>query len=102
MEFDENIIYILPKQDKPVKVIFDDNRYEINHKEGLEFEIVDHNPDIKKYLTAVEIRVGLGLRVRDFILKEIQENEYIKENFKLNIRRYNRWWYGIYFDKKED
>ncbi len=50
----------------------------------------------------VEISVGLMLRVRDFVLKEMQENEYIKENFKLNIRRYNRWWYGVYFDKKED
>lgn len=50
---------------------------------------------------AVEIQVGLKIRTRDFILREIQENEYIKENFKLNIRRLNRWWYSVYFDKKD-
>jgi hypothetical protein len=44
--------------------------------------------------------VGLKVEVRDNVLKEIQEEEYIKENFKLNIRRLNRWWYSVYFDKK--
>ena len=99
---DENTIYILPKQDKPVKVIFDDNRYKINYKDGLEFEIIDTQPSFKNFLTIVEIKEGLKIKVRDFILKEIQEEEYIKENFKLNIRRLNRWWYSIYFDKRED
>ena len=50
----------------------------------------------------VKIQVGLKITTRDFILKELQENEYIRENFKLNIKRLNRWWYSVYFDKKED
>jgi hypothetical protein len=43
---------------------------------------------------------GLKIEVRDTILDQIQENQFIKDNFQLNIRRLNRWWYSIYFDKK--
>jgi len=50
----------------------------------------------------VEVKHGLKLEIRDSLLKIIQEEEYIKNNFKLNIRRINRWWYSVYFDKKED
>lgn len=46
------------------------------------------------------MKAGLKVEVRDNALKEIQAEEYIKENFKLNIKRLNRWWYSVYFDKK--
>lgn len=47
----------------------------------------------------IEVRHGLKLEIRDSLLKIIQEEEYIKNNFKLNIRRINRWWYSVYFEK---
>ena len=47
----------------------------------------------------VEVKHGLKLEIRDSLLKIIQEEEYIKNNFKLNIRRINRWWYSVYFEK---
>lgn len=53
-------------------------------------------------LRSVKVKVGLGIKCRDFVLKELQDQEYIKENFKLNIRRLNRWWYSVYFDNKEN
>lgn len=49
----------------------------------------------------IEVKAGLKVEVRDNVLKEIQAEEYIEENFKLNIKRLNRWWYSVYFDKKE-
>lgn len=49
----------------------------------------------------VKIEKGLKVEIRDNTLKEIQADEYIKENFKLNIKRLNRWWYSVYFDNKE-
>lgn len=47
----------------------------------------------------VEVKDGLKLEIRDNLLKIIQEEEYIKNNFKLNIKRINRWWYSVYFEK---
>ena len=47
----------------------------------------------------MEVKHGLKLEIRDSLLKIIQEEEYIKNNFKLNIRRINRWWYSVYFEK---
>jgi hypothetical protein len=53
-------------------------------------------------IRAIEINVGTKIECRDFKLKELQENEYIKSNFKLNIKRLNRWWYSVYFDNKQE
>lgn len=50
----------------------------------------------------VKVEHGLKVEIRDSLLKIIQEEDYIKNNFKLNIKRINRWWYSVYFDKKED
>ena len=47
----------------------------------------------------VEVKHGLKLEIRDSLLKIIQEEEYIKNNFKLNVKRLNRWWYSVYFEK---
>jgi hypothetical protein len=43
---------------------------------------------------------GLKLEVRESIYEKIKDEPYIQENFKLNVRRLNRWWYSIYFEKK--
>lgn len=50
------------------------------------------------FIKAVKVEKGLKVDVRDYILKQWQEEPYIKENFKLNIKRLNRWWYSVYFD----
>ena len=51
-------------------------------------------------MRAVKIEVGLKVNVRDFVLEILKNEPYIIDNFKLNIRRLNRWWYSIYFDNK--
>lgn len=59
--------------------------------------------DDSNKLVAVEaLRVGLKLEVRENELKKLQNNECIREYFKLNIKRLNRWWYSVYFDEKPD
>ena len=50
----------------------------------------------------IEVKVGLKVEVRDNVLKQIQDEKYIADNFKLNIKRLNRWRYSVYFDKKEN
>jgi hypothetical protein len=47
----------------------------------------------------VPIEKGLKIKVMEQKLKELQEEPYIKDNFKLNIKRLNRWWYSVYFDE---
>lgn len=51
-------------------------------------------------LHGIPIEVGLKIEVRDTIYNELKNNKYIRDNFKLNVRRLNRWWYSIYFDIK--
>ena len=38
--------------------------------------------------------------VRDYYLEELKTNKIIQDNFNLNIKRLNRWWYSVYFDPK--
>ena len=45
--------------------------------------------------------VGLKVKVRENILELLKETIYIQKNFKLNIKRLNRWWYSVYFDEKK-
>ncbi len=52
-------------------------------------------------IRAVELKVGLKIRCRDYMLAKIKNETYIQENFKLNIKRLNRWWYSVYFAEKE-
>lgn len=47
-----------------------------------------------------KIEVGLKFNCRDYVLIELQDNHYIQQNFKLNIKRLNRWWYSVYVDTK--
>jgi hypothetical protein len=49
---------------------------------------------------AEEIKVGLKVEVREDIVSTLKNNEYIKDHFKLTVKRLNRWWYSVYFDKK--
>ncbi len=48
---------------------------------------------------AVPLQVGLKVKAREDALNKIKNEIYIQKNFKLNIKRLNRWWYSIYFDK---
>ena len=50
-----------------------------------------------KKVFGCELKNGVKVEVRDFILKEMQSNEYITSRFQLNIKRINRWWYSVYF-----
>jgi len=55
----------------------------------------DKNNNIKY---AVPITHGLKVEMRDYIYEEIINNQWINENFKLNVKRMNRWWYSVYFE----
>jgi hypothetical protein len=48
----------------------------------------------------VEVKHGLKVEVRDKVLEIIKNHQYVKENFDLNIKRLNRWWYSVYFKDK--
>lgn len=63
----------------------------------MELFVIDDNNEKK----IVEIKKGLKVEVNEKVLKQIQDEKYIADNFKLNIKRLNRWRYSIYFDKKE-
>lgn len=64
----------------------------------MELFVIDGNNEKK----IVEIKKGLKVDVDENVLKQIQDEKYITDNFKLNIKRINRWLYSVYFDKKED
>jgi len=46
------------------------------------------------------IRVGLKVEVSEDVMNTIKEHPYIQNNFKLNIKRLNRYRWSIYFDEK--
>lgn len=48
-----------------------------------------------------ELRVGLKISCREGTLNRLKNEPYIQENFKLNIKRLNRWWYSVYFAEKD-
>lgn len=54
----------------------------------------------KKDFNCYPVEIGLKIKVRDFIYEQIINDTIIMENFKLNVKRLNRWWYSVYFDKK--
>jgi hypothetical protein len=60
-------------------------------------DYVYHNKD---YAQCVPLKVGLKVRVNEQHLLELQSSEYIQSNFKMNIKRLNRWYWSVYFDKK--
>jgi hypothetical protein len=48
----------------------------------------------------LELIPGLKLEVNEKVLNNLVNEPYIQENFKLNIKRLNRWRYSVYFAKK--
>ena len=59
---------------------------------GMNIEKVDE-------IYGARLQVGLEVKVRENVLNRIKNNTYIQENFKLNIKKLNRWSYSIYFDE---
>lgn len=62
-------------------------------------ESLDTKRSKEHFVHAVEVGVGMKLEVRDYFLEELKNMPNIKDKFKLNIRRLNRWWYIVYFDE---
>lgn len=58
--------------------------------------VFNYTPDKKGY-TVVPLKVGTKIECRDFILEKIKNEPFIQDNFKLNVKRLNRWWYSVYF-----
>lgn len=57
-----------------------------------------HDRDNKVY--AVKLEVGLEVEVNESVLNTIKNEPYIQNNFRLNIKRLNRYRWSVYFDKK--
>jgi len=62
----------------------------------------DNSHKNNNYQKIVPLEIGLKLTVNKEFLETLELNEYIKSNFKLNIKRLNRWYWSIYFDEKHD
>lgn len=52
-------------------------------------------------IPVVKLEDGLKIECREDILEYLQSHPYVQDNFNLNIKRLNRWWYSIYFEKKD-
>ena len=62
------------------------------------FTVVDVVEGLEHF-RAIPLMVGTKIECREDILNNLKNEQYIQENFKLNIIRKNRWWYSVYFDK---
>jgi hypothetical protein len=63
--------------------------------------ILNESFNLEKNPLTIKIEEGLKIEARESIYESLKNNPYIQNNFKLNVKRLNRWWYSIYFDKKE-
>lgn len=50
---------------------------------------------------SIKLEVGLKIECRDTVYQNLLQEKYIQDNFKLNVKRLNRWWYSVYFDRKD-
>jgi hypothetical protein len=69
------------------------DKYQLTLKQSKEFS--NHNK-----IRVETIQVGMKIKVKEGVLSELKNNEYIQDNFKLNVKRLNRWWYSVYFKEK--
>jgi hypothetical protein len=58
-------------------------------------------PEIDKSKFAIPLQHGLKLEIKEDTLNNIQKEQYIKDNYNLHIKRLNRWWYSVFFEKKD-
>lgn len=69
----------------------------INNEDLYNSEIIlENKSNINR---VIKIEIGTKIEVRDFVLKQLMDEPFVKEKFKLNIKRINRWWYSVYFDE---
>lgn len=61
---------------------------------------IEIEPHQEGYLFALKVQAGLKIKVTESYLKQLQSNEHIQSNFKLNIKRLNRWYWSVCFDEK--
>lgn len=47
------------------------------------------------------IEYGLKVRVNKEGLELLQSSKEIADKYKLNIKRLNRWYYSVYFDRRD-
>lgn len=50
-------------------------------------------------IMVVLVADGLKIELRKEALDKLSAEQYIIDNFNLNIMRINRWWYSVYFEK---
>jgi hypothetical protein len=60
----------------------------------------DYNELGNKKVRLIPLDVGIKIKCRDYVFNELKNKPFIQNNFKLRVKRLNRWWYSIYFDEK--
>lgn len=69
----------------------------VTFKDGLIFQPLE---DSFNKVRVIEIKHGIKVEVRDYVYENLKNEKYIQDNFELNVRRLNRWWYSVYFKAK--
>lgn len=77
-----------------------DREVEVNGDLLFEWVNFDDGDVDSDYVRVIPLEVGLKIEIRDSTLEDLKNTPYIQENFKLKIKRLNRWWYSVYFDEK--
>jgi hypothetical protein len=68
----------------------------LNDDEELKIVPAEINDNMAR---VIPLEVGSKIECRDFMLEKIVNQPIVQNNFKLRIKRLNRWWYSVYFDK---
>lgn len=66
------------------------------------FVIMNTDNQPKNMVSAYKITCGSKVEVRDYVYEEIINNEKLNKDFRMNVKRLNRWWYSIYFGSWEE
>lgn len=79
---------------------------EIVFENGSRITTIDNSGEcikgiVRDFTPVVKLEVGLKIECRDYIYQGLLQEKYIQDNFKLNAKRLNRWWYSVYFDRKD-
>ncbi len=57
--------------------------------------------DISDTVQSIRIEDSLKIDVKESVYESLKNDSCLQENFNLKVKRLNRWWYSIYFEKKK-
>jgi len=63
-------------------------------------DCVHKDDDTDKLTHVLKIEKGLKIRINKVNYEKLINNQWINNNFKLNIKRLSRWYWSVYFDNR--